>query len=1299
MLLLDDANSYWWLVRVLKTEDVGYIPAENIETPFERLARLNKHRNVDLAAATAQDKSAADRTERHKLKGKLAGKSRSVAMDRSGEGSSGDSSGPRRVIFAPPTYVDHPGKTWVSDGESDSEGEDSGEDEDEQEDHDEEDSLTDHARATNEQMAGQSVGPDMEPDDGVEWADQATLEQQRRMVANRQPHDADAPTAQSNNPYLAARQNSSTDLNGPSSPYDPAHASNDTKRITVTPNVAQGANGSPLLPSAVMQQQQNGPASRNVSGQSTNSLHSVTSNSSLRSSEPASPPKKIKKSSKEDLSADGGEKKKKGVLSGLFSRKGKDKDKKGISSSDNRNSEDSQASVVDGSPASQSRYSLDDSPKRPMVTINERQENDSAPPAAAQHSYRLQQRDQALQQSYSSKYLKSSPSSDSSSPIAEQAAAAVAQSAAAMRLSAMNGGSTNRPPSLMVSPNPAGPPLLNVMRVFAGDHIRSEASFKTVLLNETTTSSDLIRQAMQRFNLKGAAEPSADTMYYLTIKDMSGEEMELASPERPLPAFQEVVARWSEDDETHVKKVKRSSISSISSMMSLSNHPAIAKLGMNDYGDDSAVKIYLNRRRPGSMQVGTGMPEPASEFSSYSTQLSTVQEASPNKAINLSDGTGASTPPRRNPGLTVNVGSSQASPERFSSPSAKFTIQLLIHQSDLPEGSAFDPVSDSIISRQVVRDRMAAGHPSPPMAPEPRKRLFILPRNATVVEAIEQGLERFGIHEGVVDGGDDVESKVGDRRSGTKVRYTLSAVFNGDGECIEPADGLLLMVERALFPSSKLLEAYTVPPKLRPVEKSTKEQRRRSRDASLTLGDAGEVLPTDPIFVLRRVNPKPFGSRATPGALQSQQRQQPSPQGTPRASDRNPKSPQEIIAAQRAASRATQEALISAQENQSQGVDVVVGDKGTIRSSRLIEPSGAEVLRYSYIDDEGETYDISELLEEEWGSEAVDSPEQLSPPRLTRQGTDQSVYHTAPSTPLEGLDRPILSDRRPSSTGSGSYDLLHSVVQRSGHDNSKLEEKLHRVIDKVKSTSSMKSSSSMDSVDAVRPTITSGNSYDSYTSNGRTTPTYHGNGRSTPSGRTTPQARSLSPLPEGREADLTPRSSSRQQNFQNTAATVNRIISRHRQQPSIASIMSDLSVPAPHDDDEGSSTPRTATSSTHPTPPSSLNGNGGMYRRAVSTSPSPYPRAPVSYSDDFGIKALLAIIEARAKDLGPVKRVQMKESDEVEKYLVGDKVDMESVHPGIRGCFTDVQSRLDKFDEDVDDLLSQVGRRRRGAKQ
>ncbi|KAF8465382.1 hypothetical protein BDZ91DRAFT_795090 [Kalaharituber pfeilii] len=55
MVLLDDSNSYWWLVRIVKDSSIGYLPAEHIETPSERLARLNKHRNVDLSASMLHD--------------------------------------------------------------------------------------------------------------------------------------------------------------------------------------------------------------------------------------------------------------------------------------------------------------------------------------------------------------------------------------------------------------------------------------------------------------------------------------------------------------------------------------------------------------------------------------------------------------------------------------------------------------------------------------------------------------------------------------------------------------------------------------------------------------------------------------------------------------------------------------------------------------------------------------------------------------------------------------------------------------------------------------------------------------------------------------------------------------------------------------------------------------------------------------------------------------------------------------------------------------------------------------------
>ena len=794
LVLLDDANSYWWLVRVLKTEDVGYIPAENIETPYERLARLNKHRNVDLAAATQQERHAGAIQGRDRLKGMI--KARGKQMERSG--SNEESSG-RRVIFAPPTYVDHPGVTWSSDEESEDEGEEGDDEVEEVEDGVEgrEGREGSYEGDEVERSLEYDRSVDMEPDDGVEWANEAAAAAQNPQRQVPQPksnnpfaRDRDKQQRESTTGQVVQSGSSSSLASSASGHLDPAQAG-ETRRITATPAIAQVAAG-PLLPSAI-QTMHNG---RSVSGQSTaSSVYSSVSTGSGRSATPTSPQqedggkraRKMEKPSKEDL-GDGEKRRSKGVLSGLFSRnKDKNKNKKGISSSDPRTSEESFTSgPVESSPASLTRVSEEEA--RQPLSHDQRQGQ-----VPVGHGLRVQQRDQALQQAYTNKYLTKPDSGGVRSPTTSEAAI-VAQNAA-MRMASLNQAGGKRS-SIILSPNPAGPPLLNVIRVFAGDHIKSDASFKTVLLNETTSATDLIRQLLQRFHLHGGLHGEAG--YYLTIKDVSGEEMELLADERPLAAFQEAVQRWAADDEepdsvlrAMTPTIKRSSVSSISSVVSLSSHPAIAKLGMNDFTDDSAVKIYLHRRLPGGQQLGSNMPEPASEFSSYSTQLSAVQESSPehqssewsttgtppNKS-DVSDAT-ASPPtpqpqPRYNPSLTI-LTNGQASPERFSSPSAKFTVQLLIHPSDLPDGSTFDPSSDAIVPRQIAKDRQNAGYPM-----DSRRRLFVLPRNATVVEAIEQGLERFGIHEGMVDGGDDV----GNRGSLTRVPYALVAHVEGRGESL-----------------------------------------------------------------------------------------------------------------------------------------------------------------------------------------------------------------------------------------------------------------------------------------------------------------------------------------------------------------------------------------------------------------------------------------------------------------------------------------------------------------------------------
>jgi hypothetical protein len=74
-------------------------------------------------------------------------------------------------------------------------------------------------------------------------------------------------------------------------------------------------------------------------------------------------------------------------------------------------------------------------------------------------------------------------------------------------------------------------------------------------------------------------------------------------------------------------------------------------------------------------------------------------------------------------------------------------------------------------------------------------------------------------------------------------------------------------------------------------------------------------------------------------------------------------SKQEIIAAQRAASRANQRAILSAQTNSLRGVDVLLSGNAMLRSSRY---EVDDRMRYSYVQPDGETYDISEIIEEEW---------------------------------------------------------------------------------------------------------------------------------------------------------------------------------------------------------------------------------------------------------------------------------------------------------------------------------------------
>ena len=133
-----------------------------------------------------------------------------------------------------------------------------------------------------------------------------------------------------------------------------------------------------------------------------------------------------------------------------------------------------------------------------------------------------------------------------------------------------------------------------------------------------------------------------------------------------------------------------------------------------------------------------------------------------------------------------------------------------------------------------------------------------------------------------------------------------------------------------------------------------------------------DVHPDDPVFILRRaISYRTSSSRHRMSAPLDEialQHFRDSVSGSSLSSD-NPAeeikprqlSRQEIIAAQRAASRASQKAILSAQMNSVRGVDVLLPGNAIIRSSRY---DSGDKTRYSYVLD-GESFDISDIIEQE----------------------------------------------------------------------------------------------------------------------------------------------------------------------------------------------------------------------------------------------------------------------------------------------------------------------------------------------
>lgn len=1277
LFLMDDSNSYWWLVRVLKTQEVGYIPAENIETPFERLARLNKHRNIDLAQATQAEVSENLNASQDRFRNNLSSRNGSNGTPSPiPRGNDARTQKTKSVMFIPSFYVhrylpaiwneeeeDDPNEEWDEEGY---------EDEDQQ--------------LATEQMDKRRAeeGSIMEPDDGIGWEENAVQEirarqvlagqthqqqdqdqdqifqqqqlqqqqQQRELMAQQQQQQQLQPQQQQaladqqavqpspqqvlrpsgSRERLINLQDVSPQSNNPPRTVDPAQAT-ETRKLTVTPTIARESDenlpaGGPLLSGAIidkqaeerakrMREEELGEEARKKSKGKEKTAAPVSSASLAKGSGSG----KLRKEHRESEDEGGKEKKKKGsMFGGLFGRK-KDKGRDrhtSIGSLESgeltgRGSEESSRSghrppvveptvAVHAPPMQQQQpqpqaLAMRSSDSSDAMRVPQQQQQQQQPPETperapqvSQHASQLRQRDQQQQALYQ-QYLNRSPSSPPEAPSYGLQSASAVLASNPFHNSPGGPGSSLGPPAAKPRPGSLiltqsimdgqgqGVPELSVIRVFAGKNLQTEATFKTVLLNSSTSSAELIRQALQRFRLSAGEEESD---YYLTVKQVEGGASAILMPtEKPLVVFETLVVEAME-----LPKVKRSSVGSISSVASnLSQHPAIKKLPMNDFTDDSAVKFYLNRKI---------------DNKSDDSILGHGEEADQTLTADSSFDSEPHTPLRP---THLSVSGSNVTPERFSSPSFRFALQVVVYPNDLPDDMSFHPYTEAIVFKDSLRDGDATAPPT--VSPTMRKKIFVLPKNVTVAEVIELSLERFGIEEGVVDGGDEIEDKMMKRRSLSRVRYGL--VIDSGSQ------------EKELSPSSRVIDAFPRPPTFRAPERPASLTKRRSVDSAQVLGTTDDVGLDDPIFILRRAisyrnttNRHRNSAPLDEIALQQLHRESASSSsGSGRTSpshDVEHKTPsrQEIIARQREATRANQRAILSAQSNSVRGMDLLLPGNVMLRSSRY---DSNDKMRYSYVDTDGETYDISDIVEEE----------------LRETNT------------------------------AGRNDLLEGVIGRKDAGG----EKLGRVLSKIKNGKSKeKDLFSVSSIDSSRRSA----SGSEYSLDYRADATRAGARSASPQG--TAGLRSKSPhelsnvLPRAASAaGVLDKNSTRPGT---TTPTGKQGPGNSRRQPSIASVMSDLS---------GYATPQGPLSEAN--------------ERAQ--TPKPQQKRPFVPKDDFGVSHMIAFIEYKASQ----PKTPLPPLTPADELLFGRPIDMQALHPTVRDIYADAFRQLEEMDTVLDDYLLQ----------
>lgn len=349
---------------------------------------------------------------------------------------------------------------------------------------------------------------------------------------------------------------------------------------------------------------------------------------------------------------------------------------------------------------------------------------------------------------------------------------------------------------------------------------------------------------------------------------------------------------------------------------------------------------------------------------------------------------------------------------------------------------------------------------------------------------------------------------------------------------------------------------------------------------------------------------------------------------------------QEIIAAQRAASREKQRAIVSAQTNSVRGVDVLLPGNAIIRSSRYDAGDG---IRYSYVQD-GESYDVSDIIEQE------------------------------------------LRETSGSSSPTHKHDLLEGVFGRN-RDRDGLNEKLDRVLAKIKDErlgvqyATVKASEDHpENPPSARSTGSSSSMYSVDESAGRSegrTPTPLAGLAVKRTTSSLGDVESRSATPTLSSAVGVPRAHSTTPSFQSHSHSQSQSQLHSHRQPSIASVISDMTSTSMY------ATPTAQLLSPTPTETElAMSARSDVTFQPASRSQSqsqtrpPVKRLYIS-PDDFGVDRMLAIIEIA----GTVVKPPEPPLHSVDEMLFGRSIEVQTLHPEIREIYYGAFQQLDEMDK------------------